>query len=216
VPSRALFGLLLCLVGLLAAHAGGLALGERALAWVEQRYGAEARARVEGLRDLLRDSAGELEAVRLERVNRFFNTVTYRTDRELWAQEDYWATPLEMLGVQGGDCEDYAIGKYFALRELGVAAEKLRITYVKSLQLDEAHMVLAYYPEPDAEPFILDNLSPRIQPAGERRDLVPVYSFNGEDLWLAVSRSRGEKVGSADRIRLWQDLQQKMARDAGG
>ncbi len=57
-------------------------------------------------------------------------------------------------------------------------------------------------PAADAEPLILDNLTERIQPAGERTDLVPVYSFNGADLWLAVNRVEGKKVGDADRISL--------------
>jgi predicted transglutaminase-like cysteine proteinase len=205
----------LWLVLVACASAGGLGLTDRALAWVEGRYGAEARGRVEQLRDLVRDSGGQREAVLLERVNRFFNAVPYRTDAELWQEADYWATPVEMLGVRGGDCEDYAIAKYFTLRELGVAAEKLRITYVKALSLDDAHMVLAYYPEPDAEPLILDNLSEHIRPAGERSDLVPVYSFNGESLWLAISRARGERVGGADRIRLWNNLRRKMALERG-
>jgi len=182
---------------------------------VAERYGQPARERVEALRELLRESGGYEEAEQLARVNRFFNAVPYATDMQTWRQEDYWATPVEMLGVHAADCEDYAIAKYFALRELGVPAEKLRITYVKALTLDQAHMVLAYYPTPEGEPLVLDNLSERIAPAGAREDLVPVYSFNGEDLWLAVSRSRGEKVGSADRIKLWNRLRQKMAREAG-
>lgn len=71
-------------------------------------------------------------------------------------------------------------------------------------------MVLAYYPSPDAEPWILDNLTARIQPAGERNDLVPVYSFNGADLWLAVNRLEGKKVGDADRLSRWQAYQAKL------
>ena len=71
-------------------------------------------------------------------------------------------------------------------------------------------MVLAYYPEPDAEPWILDNLSDDISPAGARDDLVPVYSFNGADLWLAVNRSEGRRVGGADRLSRWQDYQTRL------
>jgi predicted transglutaminase-like cysteine proteinase len=151
------------------------------------------------------------ERRKLAQVNDFFNGVPYNSDSNLWQQEDYWATPIEMLGIEGADCEDYAIAKYFTLRELGVPAERLRITYVKALSLNQAHMVLAYYPSPDAEPMILDNLTDRISLAGERDDLVPVYGFNGESLWLAVSRSRGEKVGQADRIKHWNELREKLA-----
>ena len=79
-----------------------------------------------------------------------------------------------------------------------------------AIELDEAHMVLAYYPSAGAEPLILDNLVRKIRPAGARDDLVPVYSFNGADLWLAVNRLEGEKVGKADRISRWQAYQAKL------
>ena len=151
------------------------------------------------------------ERHKLEQVNTFFNAIPYDTDWDLWDKEDYWATPMEMLGIDGADCEDYAIAKYFTLRELGVAAQRLRITYVKAVDLNQAHMVLAYYPTPSAEPLILDNLQTTIRSAGQRDDLVPVYSFNGEDLWLAKSRHRGVKVGGSGRIKLWNNLRQKMA-----
>lgn len=210
--SRALRALVWLAAWLLSCVlAEGLDLGEGVFAWVEQRYGPAARERVVGLDRLVKQHAAASEASKLERVNDFFNAVPYDSDQGLWQQEDYWATPVEMLGVHGADCEDYAIAKYFTLRELGVPAERLRITYVKALTLNQAHMVLAYYPRPDDEPLILDNLNARIQPAGERDDLVPVYSFNGEDLWLSVNRARGKKVGGSDRIKLWNKLRAKMA-----
>jgi len=198
------------------ALAEGLGLSARVLQLVQDRYGAAARGRVEALQALVERERGDSEDGRLAAVNDFFNTVPYDTDENLWGQEDYWATPIEMLGIRGADCEDYAIAKYFTLRELGVPAERLRITYVKSLTLNQAHMVLAYYRDPAGEPLILDNLTGRIRPAGERVDLVPVYSFNGDSLWLAVSRSRGQKVGGSERINLWNELRSKMAREAGG
>ncbi|HET19999.1 MAG TPA: sulfate adenylyltransferase, partial [Chromatiales bacterium] len=69
-----------------------------------------------------------------------------------------------------------------------------------ALQLNAAHMVLTYYPEPSAEPLVLDNLVPDIRLASRRQDLVPVYSFNGDGLWLAKERGLGRFVGKADRL----------------
>jgi predicted transglutaminase-like cysteine proteinase len=180
------------------------------LDWVGERYGAAARERVSALRALMVEAASATESDKLGRVNDFFNSVPYGSDASLWSQDDYWATPIEVLGIDGADCEDYAIAKYFTLRGLGVPAERLRITYVKALTLNQAHMVLAYYEQPDAEPFILDNLSDRIETAGRRDDLIPVYSFNGDGLWLAVSRAQGEKIGRASRIKRWTRLRQKL------
>lgn len=193
-----------------AACAVSLAFSDALLDWMQTRYGSEARARVVLLQQLV-DSAPRLtETEKLEQVNGFFNKVHYDSDAALWDQKDYWATPFEVLGINSADCEDYAISKYFTLVSMGVDEDRLRITYVKSLTLNEAHMVLAYYPEADAEPMILDNLTGRIQPAAERTDLVPVYSFNGADLWLAVNRMQGKKVGGSDRLSRWQDFQTRL------
>lgn len=204
----AAMALMLLLAGWVFAQ--GLAFSEALLIWVEREYGASARERVVALEQLVAASPGLSESEKLKRVNVFFNRVNYDTDAALWDEKDYWATPFEVLGVNSADCEDYAISKYFTLISMGVEEERLRITYVKSLKLDEAHMVLAYYPSAGAEPLILDNLNKTIQPAGERNDLVPVYSFNGADLWLAVNRLEGKKVGDADRISRWQAYQTKL------
>ena len=125
--------------------------------------------------------------------------------------DDYWATPVEFLATDGGDCEDFAIAKYFTLRALGVPTDRMRITYVKAITLNQAHMVLAYYPSPGAEPLVLDNLIGEIKPASQRTDLVPVYSFNGDNLWVAREmRGQGQYVGSSSRIGLWRGLLERM------
>ncbi|MBI3480281.1 MAG: transglutaminase-like cysteine peptidase [Nitrosomonadales bacterium] len=142
--------------------------------------------------------------------NAFWNRVPYFSDKQHWGVDDYWATPIEMQGSNGGDCEDYSIGKYFTLKYLGVPVQKLRIVYVRALSRNEPHMVLAYYPEPDAEPFILDNLNSEILPASKRTDLDPVFSFNDDDLWAAESQY---KTGKSSQIRLWRELLEKMDKE---
>lgn len=147
----------------------------------------------------------------LEKVNHYFNTrLAFVSDDIHWHTEDYWATPLESLVTQAGDCEDYVIGKYFSLIQAGVAQEKLRITYVKALKLNQAHMVLAYYSDPRRDPLILDNINPRILPASKRRDLAPVYSFNGMGMWIERQQGRSIKVGSASRLSMWMDVLLRM------
>ena len=105
------------------------------------------------------------------------------------------------------DCEDYAIAKYFSLRQLGVPSYKLRITYVKALRLNQAHMVLTYYPSPGAEPLVLDNLIGEIRPASQRKDLLPVYAFNAEGLYLPGQTG---KKSDTKKLSRWQDLLKKM------
>ncbi len=106
----------------------------------------------------------------LQGFNALWNKVPYYSDLEHWGMEDYWATPVETMSSNGGDCEDYSIAKYFSLRELGIPSQNLRITYVRSLKLNMPHMVLAYYPTPNADPYILDNLTGELAPASERTD----------------------------------------------
>ena len=155
-------------------------------------------------------SAGEPD--KLKAVNDFIHETPFYCDPVLWCKEDYWAKPVEFLANDGGDCEDFSIAKYFALRSLGVPDEKLRITYVKEIVVyNEAHMVLAYFPAPDAEPLVLDNINKIIRPASTRTDLVPVYSFNGSGLWLAKDQTgRGQSVGGSDRIGHWKDVQSRL------
>ena len=147
---------------------------------------------------------------KLNQVNRFFNArMAFKDDIVVWHQQDYWATPIEFLRKGAGDCEDFALAKYFTLREMGVPANQLRITYVKALQLNQAHMVVTWYATPDAIPLVLDNLKTAILPATQRTDLLPVYAFNGEGLWLPQSGGN-KRVGDSKRLSRWQDLLTRM------
>ena len=184
------------------------------IARLAQSFGPIARERLTGWRGIMSNPRNRTlsDRQKLELVNDFMNHTPFKSDREHWGKEDYWATPIEFLSTNGGDCEDYSIAKYFTLRALGVADDKLQITYGKEIKVyNEAHMVLAYFTDPDAEPVILDNINKTIQQASLRTDLVPVYSFNGSGLWLAKEQAgRGQSVGSADRIGHWKDLQGRM------
>lgn len=177
---------------------------------VEAKHGSSARQRLTDWQDLIRKDASETDLEKLEKVNVFFNGIEFVSDALLWKQEDYWATPIEFLMHNAGDCEDFSIAKYFTLKKLGVNENKLNLTYVKALELNQAHMVVTYFETPEAEPLILDNLVDEIKPASARNDLLPVFSFNGIGLWLAKERGRGKMVGSSDRYRRWQDLLNRM------
>lgn len=191
-----------------------LDISEALLSQIESHYNRHARERVEDWRTLIENPDNQMlaESQKLELVNQFFNGhVMFMDDIALWKKEDYWATPLEMLSIGAGDCEDYSIAKYFTLKELGVDEDKLRITYVKATAINQAHMVLTYFETKRSVPLVLDNLIIDIKPANQRRDLVPVYSFNGAGLWLAKARGEGQRVGEASRLSLWQDLEKRMA-----
>jgi len=187
---------------------------DRLLQLAQSRYGARAAESVGAWLRLMRDAPGLPEPDKLERVNGFWNrSLLAGEDIQIWNRSDYWATPLESLGRGTGDCEDYVIGKYFSLLELGVAREKLRFVYVRASiggpgGLPVAHMVLGYYPSPNAEPLVLDNLVTTILPASQRRDLVPVFSFNTEGVYVG-----GRQASAIDRLDRWRDLLSRMERE---
>lgn len=166
--------------------------------------------RIDAWQHLLATQKQLSELDQLNAVNQFFNQqMRYEEDIDLWHEVDYWETPIEALWKGAGDCEDYAIAKYFSLRRLGVSSDKLRITYVKALSLNRAHMVLTYYSSPDAMPLVLDSLIDAIKPASQRTDLLPVYAFNAEGLWLPGAKGN-KKVGDTKRLSRWQDVLKKM------
>jgi predicted transglutaminase-like cysteine proteinase len=150
------------------------------------------------------------EKEKLKQVNDFFNQVRFLDDIKHWGKKDYWATPVEFLISNGGDCEDFSIAKYYTLKEVGVDMDKLSISYVKALKLNQAHMVLTYYEKPSAMPVVLDNLIPEIKPASQRTDLLHVYSFNGDNLWLSKKGRRTTLVGTSDRLGPWVQLKSRL------
>ncbi|WP_083926934.1 transglutaminase-like cysteine peptidase [Colwellia piezophila] len=180
------------------------------IAALSSHYGERAAKRGKAWFRLMKESYGLNEAEKLTNVNNFFNLLHFVDDSKLWGVSNYWATPLEFLGVNGGDCEDFAIAKYFTLLELGIPDKKMRITMVKAVTLDQYHMVVAYYETPASVPLILDNIDGKITPATKRKDLIPVYSFNGKQLWLNKKKGQGVLAGKSQRLKRWTDLNQRM------
>jgi predicted transglutaminase-like cysteine proteinase len=177
-----------------------------------QRYGVRAQQSMSDLRALFNAHQSATEQEKLKIINAFVNQKirTFDDDINIWGTSDYWATPLESIGREAGDCEDYSIAKYLLLRELGVPNEKLRLTYVRAQigghesRIFQAHMVLSYYITPHAEPLILDNLIGEIRTASRRTDLKPIFGFNSEGLW--VGNSEKSKGDSSAHLSRWRDL----------
>ncbi len=173
------------------------------------KYGDKAKKRFLLWDQLIQESKDKDILNKLKNVNDFFNKVKYRTDPNHWKKNDYWATPYEFLGTGAGDCEDYAIAKYYTLRKLGVPEKKLRIVYVKLLRssnFEQAHMVLTYYHKPDATPIVLDNVNKKLKLASKRSDLRPIYSFNAAGLWQAKNRGRTQEKVGKNNLKNWKSL----------
>ena len=185
-----------------------------------QRYGARGQQNLQEWRDTMRLAAGKDEQEKIALINGFINSkIVYTEDSVAWGVEDYWATPVESLGRGVGDCEDYAIDKYFSLLILGIPMDKLRFVYVKAQMggkyssIYVAHMVLAYYPTVESEPLILDSLIDEIKPASQRPDLTPVFSFNSGGLWLGANTGNKSIGSSTSRLSRWRDVLARMHAD---
>lgn len=162
---------------------------------------------------LIRDKS---DKEKLMYVNNFFNSrIKWVSDLDNWKAEDYWATPLETMARKKGDCEDFSISKYITLLLSGMPDAKLRITYVKaridtaSGAKNQAHMVLAYYPKPNAEPVILDNIVKDIVRGSLRRDLKPVFGFNTGVITVGHG-TKASNESPTNRLSRWGDALAKM------
>lgn len=204
-----LLGLWLVLVSIAAPDL------DKTQALAQQRYGARAADTIIAWRRMIEEARPLSDADKLTQVNTFFNRrMLFEDDIVVWQQADYWATPLEFMGRGTGDCEDFAIAKYITLQMLGIGNERLRLIYVRAKSGSSAsfaHMVLGFYPQPSDEPLILDNLISSVRPASQRSDLAPVFSFNGEGLWVG-----GASASAADpttRLSRWRDVLERMRQD---
>lgn len=180
-----------------------------------KKYGSSSLSLFNSWQNMISTSMSLKVDDQTKRVNESLNRViNWQEDQKTWGMSDYWATPLETIAKKAGDCEDFAIIKYFSLLDLGVPVNQLRLVYVKAKNgngtssTELAHMVLAYYPSLDQEPFILDNMLSDIKPASRRPDLTPVFSFNSEGIYNGAM-SNGGQSDSVERLSKWQDLLQR-------
>lgn len=204
-----LFGMLVCLA-LSVSWAYDFAVLERQIL---TRFGPERVAVLREWQSSIFEAKKSVELEKLRKVNDFINRhIGFDDDMSIYNYSDYWATPLETIGYGRADCEDFAIIKYFSLKDAGIPFSKLRLVYVKA-RLDgpggprlQAHMVLTYYATPNAEPLVLDNLVSDILPASQRRDLQPVFSFNSEAIWNGVAGNSARGIGGTGQLSRWQEL----------
>ena len=180
--------------------------------YTKKNYDQATLARVEQWVNLIRQSLSLNEFDKLYVANDFFNNnIRFSSDLSIWQQADYWATPLETLNKTAGDCEDFSLAKYVSLLNMGVPSEKLRLVYVQARIAGSkkpiAHMVLAYYPDPNASPYILDNLVQTITRAENRKDLNPVFSFNAASLWVT---GKSKAYDSQQRLSKWQNALERI------
>lgn len=123
----------------------------------------------------------------LTRVNRFFNRWPYRQDLTNYGIQDYWATPAEFL-QKSGDCEDYAIAKFYAIKELGLADGNMRVVAIRDTIRNIGHAVLVVYVGETV--YVLDNQTNMLLPQSKYLHYVPQYSVNEQYRWMHIPRQQ--------------------------
>lgn len=128
----------------------------------------------------LTNLSGQSEAAKIEAVNSFYNKVRYVEDRNNYGVSDYWATPDEFV-ARGGDCEDYVIAKYVALKAMGFSENQLRLAVVQDTWKGIPHAVLVIYTSNGIK--FLDNQYKSVKDADGFTRYRPIYSINASGWW---------------------------------
>lgn len=156
--------------------------------WTSMFDRFDAALNTSGGQQSMNDFKSQLEFLRglpmnkmVEGVNQIVNRVPYINDINIYGQSDYWATPMEFL-KNGGDCEDFAITKYVALRALGIPEERMRVLVLQDLQKNIPHAVLVVYTDNGA--MVLDNQIKNVTNVDRISHYKPIFSINRDGWWL--------------------------------
>lgn len=114
--------------------------------------------------------------LRMQVANEYFNKFPYIEDQDNWGVEDYWETPYELI-AKGGDCEDYTIAKYMALKATGTPAKDMEIAVVYDMQRNGfLHAVLLV--REGGKRYVLDNQNKAILPIEKVTRYKMIYTIN--------------------------------------
>lgn len=165
---------------------------------IETEHGKAASDRMRDIYNFILANANKPLNEKLALVNDKFNELPWVADKNKWNAEDYWATPFETITQYGGDCEDMAIGKFMALRLMGVPKNNLHLGYVKVKATNETHMILVWVNDDRSESFVLDNLVKEVKSGKERTDLVAVYLTDAQGNIIVLSDDGNKRSVKAE------------------
>jgi predicted transglutaminase-like cysteine proteinase len=136
---------------------------------------------------------------RLDEANRAVNAaIRYVSDYAQHGEADRWSAPLATFATAKGDCEDYAIAKYVALREAGFPQEELRVVLVRDRAVRQDHAVLAAHL--DGRWLILDNRRSELLADSDASSFMPLFAINhrGVQLFAAPYAKRPLLAGEVE------------------
>jgi len=132
---------------------------------------------------LIEESRRLPERARIAQINRVINaSIRYTSDEEQFGMPDVWTAPLATLGSGRGDCEDYAIAKYVALRDAGFAAEDLRLLIVHDRNARQDHAVASV--RQGGQWLMLDNRHDILLEQKDARHFVPLFALDRDGVKL--------------------------------
>lgn len=144
---------------------------------------------VRALRRATERAAVQSPVAKLRTINSVVNrTLAYGSDRSVWGVGDYWATPAEIVARGRGDCEDYAILKYWLLRDAGFSADQLQLVVLRDTRKSVYHAVLAVHL--DGQRYILDNLAASVRSDESFASYMPIMSFVGDKSYIHGFRNK--------------------------
>jgi predicted transglutaminase-like cysteine proteinase len=127
--------------------------------------------------EIISDGRAHDGRARLGVINRAINLAIRPTsDLAQWGVADRWSAPLATLESGRGDCEDYAIAKYVALREAGVADSELRLIIVRDLKSGSDHAVVAA--RADGKWVMLDNRRMVLTEDSTMAPVMPLFALD--------------------------------------
>jgi predicted transglutaminase-like cysteine proteinase len=129
------------------------------------------------LLDIVAEGRAHTGRARIGVINRAINlAIRPASDFEEWGVPDHWSAPLDTLASGRGDCEDYAIAKYLALTEAGVAPQDVRLIIVRNLARGEDHAVVVV--RLDGHWIVLDNRWLALVEDNAMRAVVPLFELD--------------------------------------
>lgn len=176
---------------------------------IEKNSGKIAKNRTIDYQEKINSIKNATKQKQLNVVNHYLNQLLPQYDDVIQNKEDYWATPKEFLATGYGDCEDYAIIKYFTLIKLGFNEKNLFITTVNEQYTGGYHMVLTYFKEKNKPPLVLDNLSFRILDLKTREDIKADIFTNSTGVYKMKHTHKLYKIANSSQqyINLMKKIQ---------
>lgn len=147
------------------------------------RDGANCASETKRYRAIVAETKERTGRARLETANRLMNgAIRYVNDAQQHGVPDRWTAPLASLAAGLGDCEDFAIAKYVALRDAGVAEDDMRMVLVRDTSIRLDHAVLAV--RQDGEWLVLDNRKSFVTDTTELNHYMPLFALDHEGVKL--------------------------------